>query len=503
MPRSSPVSPQSRPAARTDRQAAAGPAAVTATSPVGGTARLTGTLGPGAVVFMVVAAAAPLTVVGGSVPLGIALGNGAAFPAAFAVCCVVLLLFAVGFSAMSRHVPDAGAFYAYVERGFGRAAGLGAAMLALVTYTAVQAAVYGYGGAALRALVADHGGPELPWWLWSSVMLAAVATLGFRHIELSGRVLGVLLLCEAGIVLALDVAVAVKGGDGGLSTAMFHPSAFTDGSPGIGVMFAVAGFIGFEATAVFRDEARDPERTVPRATYLSLVLIGVFYTVSAWAIVSAWGDTRVVERAGAAPDALIGDTADRYLGSGAADAVQVLLVSSLFAAILAFHNVVARYLFALGGTGVVPGACGRRHPRHGSPHVASLVQTGSAAVLVAVFALADLDPVLEVFSWMSGLATLGVLVLMVATCAAVVVFFRRTRADTRVWHTLAAPLLGLAGLAGCLALVMANFPTLIGGSERLAYGLEALVAGSCLLGAVLSRLPGTATPASAAAVSAT
>lgn len=123
---------------------------------------LTGSLGAGSIVFMVVAAAAPLTVVAGSVPLGVALGNGAAFPATFVLCCVVLLLFAVGFCAMSRHVPNAGAFYAYVREGLGRAPGLGAAFLALVTYTAVQLAVYGYLGAALDGLVQHYGGPALP-----------------------------------------------------------------------------------------------------------------------------------------------------------------------------------------------------------------------------------------------------------------------------------------------------------------------------------------------------
>jgi NADH:ubiquinone oxidoreductase subunit K len=50
---------------------------------------------------MVVAAAAPLGVIGGVVPLGIAQGNGAGFPATFIVATVILLLFSVGFTAMT------------------------------------------------------------------------------------------------------------------------------------------------------------------------------------------------------------------------------------------------------------------------------------------------------------------------------------------------------------------------------------------------------------------
>src|ERR1700750_1662395 len=82
--------------------------------------RLAGRLGPAAIVFMVVAAAAPLTVVAGTFPIGIAAGNGAAYPASYLVCTVILILFAVGFTAMARHVPGAGAFYTYVGHGLGR-----------------------------------------------------------------------------------------------------------------------------------------------------------------------------------------------------------------------------------------------------------------------------------------------------------------------------------------------------------------------------------------------
>ncbi|MGI5131912.1 APC family permease [Pseudonocardia sp. CA-107938] len=455
---------------------------------------LAGSLGVGSIVFMVVAAAAPMTVIAGSVPIGIAAGNGAAFPTTFALCCAILLLFAVGFCAMSRHVPNAGAFYAYVQRGLGRAPGLGSAFLALVTYTAVQLAVYGYIGAVIDGLVQHWGGPALPWWLWSVVVLAIVAALGYRHIELSGRVLGVLLIAEVAIVLIFDVVVAATGGGSpeGLSTAFLQPGQFVSGALGVAIMFAIASFIGFEATAVFRDEARDPDRTIPRATYTALLLIGVFYTLSGWAVVSAWGDTAAVEQATADPGNMLVTTITNVLGTVGGDLAQVLLMTSMFAAILSFHNVLARYFFTLGNSGALPATCGRSHPRHTSPHVASLTQTVTALVFIVAFALLGMDPVTQVFAWMAGTATLGVLVLMALTCAAVIVFFRRTRADTRPWHTLVAPALGLAGLLVCLWLTIANFPTLIGGSPALATAIGAVLAAAFVLGAAWSRRPASA-----------
>ena len=67
-------------------------------------------------------------------------------------------------------------------------------------------------------------------------------------------------------------------------------SAIFSGSLGIGLLFAIISYVGFEATAIFRDEARTPERTIPRATYVALILIGVFYAVTSWALISGWGD---------------------------------------------------------------------------------------------------------------------------------------------------------------------------------------------------------------------
>ncbi len=450
--------------------------------------RLAGRLGPAAIVFMVVAAAAPLTVVAGTVPLGIAAGNGAAYPASYVVCTAVLLLFAVGFTAMARHIPGAGAFYTYIAHGLGRHTGLGGAFLALLSYTAVQGAVYGYIGAAINDLVTSHGGPQVPWYIYALAMMGVVATLGYRHIELSGRILGVLLICEVGIVLVIDAAVIGSGGADGMSTAALHPGNFFAGAPGIALIFAIAGYIGFEATAVFRDEARDPARTIPRATYLALLLIGGFYALTSWAMVSAWGDAGAVELATTNPAGMITETASRYVGSVAADLVQIFLITSLFAALLSFHNVLSRYIFSLGNTAALPSWCGRSHVKHASPHIASVVQTVSALVLVIVSALAGLDPVTQVFAWFAGVSSVGIVALMTLTSAAVVVYFRRTRLDTRAWHTLIAPSLGLAGLAVLLVMTAVNLPLLVGGSSTLAGVIGVLLAGTFLGGAAVAVL---------------
>ena len=100
-----------------------------------------GVLGTGSLVFLVVAAAAPLTVMAGVAPLAILVG-GIGAPVGYLAAGLVLTIFAVAFTRMTRFVRSGGAFYAYIATGLA-ARGLAAALLALVSYNALQIGVYG------------------------------------------------------------------------------------------------------------------------------------------------------------------------------------------------------------------------------------------------------------------------------------------------------------------------------------------------------------------------
>ncbi|AXK84749.1 amino acid/polyamine/organocation transporter, APC superfamily [Nocardia farcinica] len=453
----------------------------------GGTQGLRGSVGVIGVVFLVVAAAAPLTAVGGALPVMIALGNGAGSPTAFLVAATVLLVFSVGYAAMSRHMVDAGAFYAYVREGIGNTVGLGAAGLALLAYTAIQAAIYGLASATLHDLVVHYGGPDLPWFVYALGLIAVVALLGYRNIELGAKVLGVLLVVEIGIILVFSAAVLLRGGAHGVDAVSFTPSAFLGGSPGIALMFAIASFVGFEATAIYGEEARDPKRAVPLSTYAAVLVIGVVYAIASWAMVLAFGSGEVAGAAGADPSGLVFTAAERFLGTAAVEIMRVMLVTSLFAALLAFHNAISRYLYVLARDGHGHPALGRTHAKHGSPHRGSIAQTISAVLVVGAFAAAGADPVLQLFTWLSGLATVSVLSLMVLTSIAVIVFFHRSGLDRRVWHTRIAPALGTVGLLAVTATVLANFTTLVGGSTA-AEVLLTLVVAVFVAGVLAARL---------------
>ena len=137
------------------------------------------------------------------VPLGLAAGNGAGFPATFVVSTVILLFFAVGFTALTPYVEDAGAFFSYVRTALGFPAGIGIAFVALVSYVAIEAGVYGLLGPAGGAIVETFGGPAVPWWVYAAVAFVVTTYVGYRNIELSSKVLAILLTAEIAIVVVL------------------------------------------------------------------------------------------------------------------------------------------------------------------------------------------------------------------------------------------------------------------------------------------------------------
>lgn len=437
-------------------------------------AKLRGNLGVASIVFMVVAAAAPLTVVGGVTPVGFSAGNGLGFPVMFLVSASILVLFSIGMSQMAQRIPRPGAFFTYVRQGLGEIPGAAAAFIAVVTYPAAALAALALIGVQLNITVIHLGGPDIAWWVYCLVTVALVGMLGFRHIDLSSKVLGVLLVAEVAIVAVLVAVVFAVGGDSGFPVAPFTTDAVFSGQVGVGLTFAILGFVGFEATAVFRDEAKDPAKTIPRATYIAVISIGLFYALASYGMVVAWGPEGVIEESIGNPAGMLVDTTQRYLGTVGSTVAQALLLTSIFACVLSFHNVTARYFHALGQSGILPGRLGMTHPRHVSPHVGSLTQTVLCTVAILAFAVLDADPMLQVFAWTGGLTTFGVVVLMVLTSVAVLAFFSRNRDGGSIWATRVAPTLGLVGLLIAGTLVVVNFPMLVGGSPALAYSLLAI-----------------------------
>jgi amino acid transporter len=422
-------------------------------------------MGPLELAFFVIAAAGPLLVVAGYTPLSFSIG-GIGAPGAQLVASLVLLFFAVGLTKMALRIPNAGAFYAYIGQAFGKMAGGGAAVLAMVSYSTIAIGEIAVVGAFAATPLDRVTGADIPWWVWSLASLAIVAFLGHRQISISAKVLGVALMTEAGVLLILGICVLFRGGPEGIDFSSFAPSAIFAGG-GTGAMFAIVfgAFIGFESTAIYAEESRQPEKTVPRAIYLAVGFLGIFYTFMAWIIFTAYGKTQIVAAATADPVRLVFTAMESYVGHPAVVVTEILLVTSAFASALAFHNTAIRYLHTLGRERLLPESTARVHPIHRSPHRANVVQTVFALLVIGAFIIAGAkDAYLNVFLPVVSGGVLAVIVLQTLCSASILVYFniRHTDHGLSRWSTLVAPLLSLVGLLIASYLVAKNFALLSG-----------------------------------------
>ncbi|MGW4096782.1 MULTISPECIES: APC family permease [unclassified Mycobacterium] len=419
-----------------------------------------GTVG---VIFMAVATAAPITAMVGNVPIAVGFGNGSHAPAGYIVATIVLGLFAVGYATMAKHITTTGAFYGYISHGLGRIVGMASGGLITMAYVVFEASLIGIFSFFFQNFMQSQLGVHIHWIIPALLMLAVNAILTYFDVNLTAKVLGVFLVTEI-VMLALGaVAVLFKGGGPqGFAAAeivnpigAFSPAAGIAGaSAGLGLFFAFWSWVGFESTAMYGEESRNPKKIIPRATMLSVVGVGLFYVFVSWMAIAGTGPERAVELAqdsSTSSEIFFGPVRDAY-GEWAITVFNVLLVSGSFACGMAFHNCASRYLYALGREGLsknLQKTLGATHPTHGSPHIASFVQSGITLVIILSFLFAGMDPYVHMYTLLAILGTMAILIVQSLCAFSVISYFhiRKNHPVSKHWFkTLVAPGLGGIGM---------------------------------------------------------
>ncbi|MES5822583.1 APC family permease [Streptomyces sp. RG80] len=418
------------------------------------------------VVFMAVATAAPITAMTGNLPIAVGFGNGTGAPAGYLFATLVLTVFSVGYVAMARRITAAGAFYGYISHGLGRIAGMASGMLAVLAYIVFEASIVGVFSYFAKTTVHDQLGVDLPWIVYAVAMLLVTAVLAFFDINLTAKALGVMLIAEIAVLFVVATAVLLKGGGpDGIPLEPINPkNAFTGTSAGLGLFFAFWSWVGFESTAMYGEESRDPKRVIPRATLISVIGVGIFYIYVSWMTIAGNGLAESVEvSSSASPLDLFFDPTQSFIGAWAVDTFQWLLITGSFACGMAFHQCAARYLYAIGREGFLHPALGRTHAKHGSPHIASFVQSVIAVALVAAFWLTGQDPFLHLYTLLAILGTMAILIVQTLCSFAVIGYFRKNHPEDRHWfRTFTAPLLGGLGMIAVVGLLVTNLDTAAG-----------------------------------------
>lgn len=452
-------------------------------------------IGTPGLLLSVLAATAPLMVVAGVIPTTYAAMGIVGVPLIFLILGVVLILFSFGYAEMSRHVHNAGAFYAYIARGLGGTAGAAASYVALVAYSVLQIGIYGIFGFEISSQIAQHWNHQIDWWWPALAGVAMTGIFGALKIDLNAKVLGVLLLVETLLIVIFDISFLADPGPQGVSTHAFNPSTLSGAGLGTALCFAIAAFTGFEQAPVYAEETSRPQRVVSRVMFLAVGFATLFFAFSSWAITVATGPSKVVGAAQGSPT-LIFDLNESRIGGTFTDILNVFFITGIFAAMLSFHNVVARYAFAMGRDGLLPGAVSRTTRFSGAPIVGSLIQTVAALIAVIGFAISDdkpggdpsFTPMARLFTWAGNVGALGVVALMAVSSVAVIAFFiKRGAARVQAWRLVTS---GLAAIALSVIFVYSvkDFAVLLGANPG--HGLRWILPGIIALAAAVGFVYG-------------
>jgi amino acid transporter len=444
-----------------------------------------GAVGLAGVLFMAVANAAPITAMTGNVPIALGYGNGIGAPAGYFVATVVLTLFTVGFVAMARYITTAGAFYGFITHGLGQVWGMASGALATMAYVVFEGSLVGIFAYFTHDALDRWVGVDVNWLIIAVVGIAVIGTFGYFDINIAATVLGVTLVCEVILLGSLSLSVLFSGGgpdglvpeavnpvnafknlDAGAFGAAIDGQAVAAGSAAIGLFFAFWSWVGYETTAVYGEESRNPRRIIPRATLLAVVGLGLFYTFVSWMMIAGNGKQQAIEKANTDSIGLWVDLAeDKLGGSFVGDIYLFLIVVGSFACGLAFHNAASRYLYAIGReVPATSNTLGRTHGTHQTPHVSSIVQSVITLVLTVLFYVLTTngsDPTTGAYIYEYGLlailGTMAILIVQAITSLAVIWYFHvKKERPGNLLVTGIIPAIGGLGMIYVVYLLLSN-----------------------------------------------
>src|ERR1019366_8407332 len=305
----------------------------------------------------------------------IAVTAGVAAPLTIIAAGIAVAFLATTVAEFTRAEPSAGSFITYVETGLGPRAGVVTALLVTIGYTVPMA------GGLLAMTLAHYTSWHVPWGPLSLVLTVAAIWVTARGVKLSTAAVGVALVAQVAVMLAVCVA-ALVGQRSHLSAAPFSWAHLNGGLTGLsrGFPLALYMFIGWENGPALAEECRDPVRTVPRALYISIAIGAVLFVLFAYATVTGFGYNVSSIGRSSVPFLTV---ADHDLG-GAAVLAWVAGILSVLAALMSGASSQARMLFDGGRSGMLPARLGRLRRPSETPVNALIVMAVAGFGLIVV-----------------------------------------------------------------------------------------------------------------------
>ncbi|MBA4025515.1 MAG: amino acid permease [Gordonia sp.] len=443
-----------------------------------------GTIGVPGMLFMVVAATAPLTALASNFALSIAAGAGVGTLGWILVVGALLFLFTAGYVVMSRHVVNAAAYFAFLGYGLGRTVGAATAFIAAIAYNMATVAMLAATGYFTQVAVSSYLDVDISWYWYTFVALILVWAAGYFGVSIASRIAIIVCVIQFALVGALTIAVLVQSA-GSYNLDGLTPSSMFSGNYALTLVFCMLSFASYEAAATYGEECNAPGNSIRKATYLALALLVTLFFVASWSLIAASADKAA--SAASDPGTLVTVTADEYLGDWAGTLIAYCIALSFLAAAVAFHNMAARYHFSLSRAGLIAARISRVRARTGTPANATHLQIGLSLLIIVPFVVAGLDPLLNLFPAVSGVTSLATIYVMAGCCLSVIVSSLKKTVSGSRWSTRIAPAISGIGIAVIGGVIVANYQDVTGSESPYIAAMPLILVVGAAYGAIVMR----------------
>ncbi|WP_295829228.1 APC family permease [uncultured Microbacterium sp.] len=359
----------------------------------------------------------------------VAVTTGGHVPTAYLVTLVAMLFTAFSYAALVNAFPRAGSAYTYARRAFGGTVGFLTGWSLMIDYLLLPLINYVLMGIYLNAQF-----PGIPPWVFALagvLLITGLNIVGITVVRNANLVLVGLQLVFAAVFVVCAVLHVAQNPGVSLLQPLYDAGLTFPGLLAGAAMLALS-FLGFDAISTLSEEARDAERTVPRAIILTTVIGGLIFTVIAYVSTLVIPDVADIENPDAAANQIMEVAAGRWLEVF----FLVAYIAGCIAAALASQASVSRILFAMGRDGVLPRFFARLSRRYQTPI--------GAAIFVGVVSLAALFADLNTVASLISFGALAAFSLVNLSVIKHFLFDERRRGAAAVLRFGVLPALGFA-----------------------------------------------------------
>ncbi len=366
---------------------------------------------------------------------------GLAIPLCYVIGFVVALLVANPYSELARELPSSGSAYTFVSEGISPRWGFFTGWVGLIAIGLGAPFTFMMMSYNVQTLVYRFFGFNLHWGFYLIVITLVVFTLSVIGARESLRVDLVFLSFELGVCLLLaGVILWHAGATNTLTAAPFSPGVVPpQGDLAIGIVLGVLSFIGFETATTLGEETNNPRRNIPRAVYASMIVIGLFYVIMAYAATIGYPGKIAT---GYANDPAPFDTLARHVGGPVFAAfIDLVGLFSFFSASLAIVNGGSRILYAVARDNLLPRWLAWTHPQRRTP-AGAITLLCALGLTIGLGAGLLLTP-LGAYTFLSTLDAVFILIIYTLVCLACILFFlRKQRAQFKLLRHGILPAIG-------------------------------------------------------------